>query len=399
MKKVLKTMVAGTMALSMLAFAVPAFADDAKVVKLAVIGPMTGEYAEYGAHVENAAKMAVDYWNEQGVQVDGQNIQFEIVVYDDAAKVDEAAAIAEQVILNDDILAITNANFQSSVALVTGPVYQQAGILAISNFASHPDFAKIGEYCVRNNITDRGEARNYIQMLYRMGYHKIGICGEESDFGVSTSEFAMEAIDLIAEAGGDIECVSNEYFATATDDYSAVITKMNGAQPDAVVCTGTYPQIAQFAIQAKKAGVEWPIHGCGNSYDTHLMEVGGDAVEGLHQVTLYSPNNPDPAIVKFAEDYKAYCGQDANHSASLSYDATYYVCWLVQQTGTLDRKAIMEAAHSMPMQGVTGQMLFGDDNECEKIQVVDKVENGKYVNSDIVLTLWNDFLEEVKAGN
>ena len=105
MKKVLKTMVAGTMALSMLAFAVPAFADDAKVVKLAVIGPMTGEYAEYGAHVENAAKMAVDYWNEQGVQVDGQNIQFEIVVYDDAAKVDEAAAIAEQVILNDDILA------------------------------------------------------------------------------------------------------------------------------------------------------------------------------------------------------------------------------------------------------------------------------------------------------
>ena len=207
------------MVLSLMASATTAFAEDAgsvKTVKLAVIGPMTGEYAEYGAHVKNAAQMAIDYWNTQDVQADGQTIQFELVVYDDAAKVDEAAAIAEQVILNDDILAITNANFQSSVALVTGPVYQQAGILAISNFASHPDFAKIGEYCVRNNITDLGEARNYIQMLYRMGYHKIGICGEETDFGVSTSEYAMEAIELIAEAGGDIECVANEYFATGT---------------------------------------------------------------------------------------------------------------------------------------------------------------------------------------
>ena len=45
---------------------VSVFADDEETFKIGVIGPMTGDYAQYGNGVHNAAKIAADEINENG---------------------------------------------------------------------------------------------------------------------------------------------------------------------------------------------------------------------------------------------------------------------------------------------------------------------------------------------
>ena len=65
LKKVLSITAAAAMAMTSIA-PVSVFADDEETFKIGVIGPMTGDYAQYGTGVYNAAKIAADEINENG---------------------------------------------------------------------------------------------------------------------------------------------------------------------------------------------------------------------------------------------------------------------------------------------------------------------------------------------
>ena len=97
------------------------------VAKLAVVGPLTGEYkTEFGDESVAATQMAIDEWNEKGVTVDGKKVVFEMVTFDDAGKAEEGAALAQQIVADEDIIAVPSAHYQSAVCLVACPTYQQA---------------------------------------------------------------------------------------------------------------------------------------------------------------------------------------------------------------------------------------------------------------------------------
>ena len=64
MKRVLAVTAAVAMTAAMMPTAV--FADNAETFKIGVIGPMTGDYAQYGNGVYNAAKIAADEINANG---------------------------------------------------------------------------------------------------------------------------------------------------------------------------------------------------------------------------------------------------------------------------------------------------------------------------------------------
>lgn len=64
MEKALSVAAAAAMAATAMAPAA-VFADD-ETFKVGVIGPMTGDYAQYGTNVYNAAKIAIDEINEDG---------------------------------------------------------------------------------------------------------------------------------------------------------------------------------------------------------------------------------------------------------------------------------------------------------------------------------------------
>ena len=71
---------------------------------------------------------------------------------------------------------------------------------------------------------------------------------------------------------------------------------------------------------------------------------------------------------------------------------------IVEQTGSIDRKTLMEGAHSISYEGITGTIIFDDTNNCEKKQVCMKVENGEFVEVPGFLATWSDFLDEVENG-
>ena len=72
-------------------------------VKVAVYAPLTGDHAEYGTSFKVAAEIQADRWNAKG---GAHGMKVEIVSYDDKSSGEEAAAIAERVVEDPDVMGI-----------------------------------------------------------------------------------------------------------------------------------------------------------------------------------------------------------------------------------------------------------------------------------------------------
>ena len=81
----------GTLAVAAVFAAVPAFAQ----IKIATVGPMTGQYAAFGEQMKRGAEMAVKDINAAG-GVNGQQLVLQIG--DDACDPKQATAVANQLV-------------------------------------------------------------------------------------------------------------------------------------------------------------------------------------------------------------------------------------------------------------------------------------------------------------
>lgn len=80
--------------------------ETQKPVKIAVVGPLTGDFAEYGMGFKNAAILRAKQINEAGGVLGGR--QIEIVDFDDKNSGEEAASIAERIAGNKDIVGVVS---------------------------------------------------------------------------------------------------------------------------------------------------------------------------------------------------------------------------------------------------------------------------------------------------
>lgn len=87
--------------------------EASDTIRLAVVGPMTGQDAMYGTGFRQAAQIMADKWNAEGGCL-GKKV--EIVVFDDKGSPEEAANVAEQIVADDSIVAVVG-HFSSSCSM------------------------------------------------------------------------------------------------------------------------------------------------------------------------------------------------------------------------------------------------------------------------------------------
>lgn len=121
------------------------FAAD--TIKIALVGPTSGQVAQYGDMQFMGAKMAIEQINKAG-GVDGK--QLEGVVYDDACDPKQAVAVANKVV-NDGIKFVVG-HVCSSSTQPASDVYEDEGVLMITAASTNPDITKRGYKLVFRTI-------------------------------------------------------------------------------------------------------------------------------------------------------------------------------------------------------------------------------------------------------
>lgn len=385
MKKVLAILVAMVLTLSMASFAL---ADESDPIYIAFVGPLTGDYAEYGISFQTAVQVAVNEANEAG-GILGR--QVEIIAYDDKNDSNEAAAIAEKIVDNEDICAVFG-HFSSGVAMTAAQIYQEVGVSALSASSSHVDYSSIGDYIFRNNVTITIEAANDVQIAYNNGVKNCGILKLKSDWGEGAETATLNAFAQI-EDKIDMRLVHTEEYEDGTVDFSSYVTKFEEAGCDGIIVLGGYQYLAAFAQQYKAIQPEIVLISQGSAYTSELLDLAGDAAEGILFPAGMDPNSEDEQIQAFVKAYSALNNSKVpDNMAAQTYDNVKMVFEAIERAGTDERSAVCAELYNTDFDGCSGHITFDANGDAQKSQTLFVVKDGAFVSVPDALLEWNEFV-------
>lgn len=387
MKKVFALTLALLLMFSLTTFA----AAEGDPITIAFVGPLTGDYAEYGISFQTAVTVAVDEANAAG-GVLGRQIQ--VVAYDDKNDSNEAAAIAEKIVDDDRVCAVLG-HFSSGVAMTAAQIYQEVGVCLLSASSSHVDYSSIGDYIFRNNVTITIEAANDVQIAYTHGVKNLGILKLKSDWGEGAETATLNAYSQV-EGKMDMKLVHTEEYEDGTVDFSSFLTKFEDAGCDGIIVLGGYQYLAAFAQQYKAVDPDIVLISQGSAYTGELIKLAGAAAEGILFPAGMDPNSDNPQIQAFVKAYSALNkGKLPDNMAAQTYDNAKMIFEAITRAGSSDRQAIRDELYNTNYQGCSGHITFDANGDAQKTQTLFVVKDGKFQSIPDGLMEWNQFVSSL----
>ena len=340
-----------------------------------VAGPMTGQYATYGASLKAGAELAAAQLNAQG-GVNGSQVTLSFG--DDLGDPQQAVLVAQKFI-DDKNIVVVDGHMFSGATIAAGGKYQAAGLPMITPSATQPDITTLGDYIWRICMTDAVQGKGLANYsVNTLGKKNIAIMYDNSDYGRGLAD-AYEA--GVKAVGGTI--ADREQYTTGDTDFKAQLTKIKAANPDLLFLSGYYPEGSKIAQQARQLGLNVQMLGSDGYASDQLPKLGGAAVNGMLVSTFFDYTKKDPTVQKFVKEYKAkYNGANPDWFVANSYDVVMLAAKAAEVAGKNDRTAINDALSKVgTYQGVSGPISFDANGDVVKPLSIVVVKNGELVTA------------------
>lgn len=366
----MRNLIMGLAAVAAMLLASTAQAD--KTIMLGYSLPLTGSHAQYGEVFRNSAKLQLDKFNKSG-KLKGAKV--EITYEDSKSDPKEAINIARKFVDNDEIVGVLG-DFTSTVSMAAGRVYGMEGMPQLSQTASHPDFNKVSKFQFRNITTQAFEGPFVAKWATSLGFKKFAIIAIQNDWGISAAEnFEKGLTDL----GGEVTSI--EYFNPGNRNFRSILTKVERDKPEAIYLCMMYEEGSMVLQQRKQLDIRTPVFGTSSLYSPKILELAGDAAEGLLLSTTFMADSPEPNVVEFVNSYEKAYGEKPNMFAAQAYDAVGIMLDAVASVGPdVTRSSLRDAlAKTTDYPGVTGKTTF-DPETREPVKGLARLEvkNGAF---------------------
>jgi branched-chain amino acid transport system substrate-binding protein len=350
------------------AFSLPLFA--AVKVKIGLAHPITGPSSNDGQMARDGAILALELSKNRP-----ELKQYELLYAseDDKSDPKDAAAIGNKFAGDSEVFAVIG-NYNSSCTLAAASILTKAGIVQISPGSSSPKITGYSKYLLRTNPTDKIVGANIVKWAKEMGFKKIAVVYESSDFGKGLQHIYM---DLWPGQEG-YEILANEaYLPGTTLDMTPILTKIKQSKAEAVLLGSLYNEASLIAKQAKQLRLDIPFFGDVSQHTNALLELGGKSVEGWRVVGAMDANSKDDLTVTFLQNYEKRFGRAPNTFAAQAYDAMNIILQGLAQNGP-DREKLAEYVGTVKnFPGVTGKLTF-EKGDVEKQLFRFIVDDGKF---------------------
>jgi branched-chain amino acid transport system substrate-binding protein len=312
-----------------------AFADSSEPILLGVSGPLTGPNAQYGAQWKQGFDLALDEINASG-GINGRKLAYNFE--DSQSDPRQSVAIAQKFV-SDPRIVMELGDFSSPASMAASPIYQRAGLVQFGFTNSHPDFTKGGDFMWSTSVSQADEQPLLALYAVRhLGLKRLAVLHQNTDWGRTSRDYFVNAAK-----GYGAEVAITEGYIPDDRDFRSTLVRVRDANPDGLILISYYSDGALIARQARQVGLKQVICAASSVYSPKFLELGGEAVEGVHIGTRYFPQDPRPEVRKFIASFRAkYNGQEPDAFNAYSYDAMN-VAAAVLRIGGVDRKAIRDA--------------------------------------------------------
>jgi branched-chain amino acid transport system substrate-binding protein len=354
-------------------------AEKAASIKIGFIGPMTGDYANYGTLMSQAVRLAVDERNAAG-GVKGINV--EVVVEDSEGTVEKGQAAIEKLASVDKVTGMVGAVF-SGVSIAIAPRAQAEQIVMISPSSTHADLPGIGSYIFRTVPSDALQA-NVAGAYFaeELGIKRLAVLYVKNDYSQGLYE---EVSKSFTAHGGEIVAV--ETALQGDKDFRTQLTKIKGENPEAIYIPNYVAEMAQTLEQAASLNMDVQFLSADGFSNPEIFDLAGDYTNG---VIYTGPVEADitPGSAGFVADYAAKWGVEPDSFSKNSYDGANIIMDAIESaysgTGTIDRAAVRDAvAATENYTGVSGDVSFASNGDLIAVQGIFQIVDQKPVQIGI----------------
>jgi branched-chain amino acid transport system substrate-binding protein len=376
-------LVAGVAAM---ALATPATAQD--TIKVGIILPYSGQFADGATQLDNAIKL---YVKQHGDTVAGKKIEF---IRKDTGGIapDVAKRLAQELVVRDkvDILA---GFLLTPNALAAGDISAEAKKFMVVMNAATSIITTKSPYMVRASLTTPQLNASLGTWAYKTGIRKVYTM--VSDFGPGLdAEGAFTR--AFKEAGGDV--IGSVKMAVANPDFSAYVQRAKDLNPESIyiwVPGGAQPPALGKAMAERGVDPQkMKVLGQGEVTDDQALKSMGDAALGIITAFHYDPTHNSAMNKDFVKAYNEAYGRNPDFFSIGGWDGMHAIYEALKKTGgKTDGEALITAVKGMAWESPRGPISIDPETrdiiQTVYIRRVEKVD-GKVVNVEF------DKIENVK---
>lgn len=267
----------------------PASQDD--TIAIAVVGPMSGDLAVFGAEMRRGAELAVTEINAKG-GVLGRKLR--LVVRDDGCKPPVAEQVARELVTQG--VDFVEGHFCSGSSIPASKIYGAAGILQITPASTNPALTNGGISTVMR-ISGRDDRQGDTVADWLIAHYSgkpVALIDDSLDYG-------REVIAVVEKRlqGSAVQVVVRQSFPYELGDFTALARKLTQARVEAVYIGGFHAPTAALVKALRAAGSTAEIAASDALNTAEFWELAGPAAEGVRYtdgpvLALTPPLNPDP---------------------------------------------------------------------------------------------------------
>jgi branched-chain amino acid transport system substrate-binding protein len=328
--------------------------DDDKTTPIAVVGPVTGQYASFGAQMKNGGEMAVEDINAAG-GVLGKKLDLDIG--DDACDPKQAVAVANQMTGNN--VALVAGHYCSGSSIPASKVYAESNMVQISPASTNPAFTddragpNIYRVCGRDD-QQGGVAGKYLASHF--ADKNIAIIDDKTAYGKGLAEETRKAMN----AAGKQEVVTESYTA-GEKDYSALVSKLKQANVDVLYLGGYHTEAGLIVRQMRDQGMATILMGGDALITQEYWSITGPAGEGT--LMTFSPDpRKNPAAAEVVKRFKDK-GIEPEGYVLYTYAAIQAWRQAAEKAKSTESAEVVKALNDTEFDTVIGKFKFNEKGD------------------------------------
>lgn len=385
LKKILCMVLSAAMLMGILCACGNTKTDDGKnsgntVFKIGSIGPTTGDAAEYGNAVMNAAQLAVDEINAAG-GINGYKVEF--MSADDMGDAQKAVNAYND--LKDKGMQILMGTVTSTPCMTVAENTHDDNMFMLTPSGSAVECVKYDNaFRVCFSDPNQGIASADYIADQKLGT-KIAVIYDSSNaysagiYEKFKSEAAAKNLTLVSETA---------FTKDSNKDFTVQLQQAKSAGADLLFLPIYYTEASLILSQANKMGYAPKMFGVDGmdgilkvkNFDTKLAE-------GVVLLTPFAADAKDELTQKFVNSYKTKFGDIPNQFGADAYDAIYIIKAAIEEAGVTPDQSVSDICNALKtamtqikVDGVTGLGMTwtaeGEPNKSPKGMVI---KNGEYV--------------------
>lgn len=322
--------------------------------RVGVMESLTGPGETYGNVSVQAKQMAVDEINAAG-GINGRML--ELIIEDSKCAAQDAITAYNKLTDVDGVKIILGTSC-SGAMLGAAPLAEADGVILFSGLATNPDIAHAGDYIFRTSMNDLQLGIDTANVIWSDGARKLATITETTDYAEGVRRVTAERF---VELGGQI--VAEERYASDITDFRTQLTKIIGANPDAIHIAAQAEFSGGTVVkQVRELGYEGPLYSEIVPVGATALEVAGEAATGLKAITAeLDPNNPK--AVEVLDNFRArYDYVTLPWYLASGYDDVYITAECLKQTGDdQDADGFRDCLYNITWSGAIGENYSFDE--------------------------------------